>query len=73
MKPHLLVHDDGAQLAVVAHQDDLLGAQHQRHQRLRLRRLRALVHQQLRAPAPASLPASHLGHLNREAQQIMYA
>ena len=56
---HLLVHDDGAQLAVVSHQDDLLGAQHQRHQRLRLRGLRALVHQQLRAPAHPSPLASH--------------
>ena len=55
--PHLLVHDDGAQLAVVPHQDHLLGAQHQRHQRLRLRGLRALIHQQLHSPATPSLPA----------------
>jgi len=45
----LLVHDDGPELAVVPDEDDLLDAQRQGDEALRLCRLRRLVHQHLRA------------------------
>lgn len=45
----LLAHDDRSQLAVVAHQDDLLGPEHQRDEALALRGLGALVDQHLRS------------------------
>lgn len=46
----LLVDNDRAQLAVVPHQHCLLGAQHQRDERLWLCCLSCLIHQQLHAP-----------------------
>jgi len=52
---YLLVHDDRAQLTVIANKDNLLGAQHQWQQRLWLSCLCALINQQLHQNAHITL------------------
>ena len=54
----LLAHDHGPKLAVVAHQDQLLGAQHSWHHTLGLGGLHALVNQDTREPHPDQLGVS---------------
>ena len=79
-----LAHDHRPQLAVVAHDDRLLGAQHQRDEHLRLRRLRALVDEHLaeaerRQPGVARADAGGADHvrgpqdvaLHRAAQRLV--
>ena len=69
----LFAHDDGAELAVVAHENELLGAKHHRHHALGLGRLHALVDEdrvellalQPRVARAHASAADHVGRLHQ--------